>query len=44
MIGGLFVSLAFLPGMGVKSKIFTYLGFGGIVIMNLITMLMLFLG
>lgn len=43
LIGGIFISLAILPGMGVKNKVFTWIGIGGIVIMNLTTLLMLFL-
>lgn len=43
LIGGIFISLAILPGMGVKNKVFMWIGIGGIVIMNLTTLLMLFL-
>jgi membrane associated rhomboid family serine protease len=43
LIGGIFISLAILPGIGLKNKLFVYVGAGGILIMNLVTILMLFL-
>jgi rhomboid protease GluP len=43
LVGGLLTSLAILPGMQNKSSIITWIGVGGIVGVNLITFLILFL-
>jgi membrane associated rhomboid family serine protease len=43
LIGGLLISMAILPGMVEKNKIITWIGLGGIVGMNFITIMVFFL-
>lgn len=43
LIGGLFISLAILPGLELKSKMMTYVGLGAFLVMNLITFLIFFI-
>jgi rhomboid protease GluP len=43
LVGGLLISLAILPGMENKNRVITWVGVGGVVVMNLITFCLFFL-